>query len=109
MKMSTFSTSTHCRAMLVATSGLFDLPALGRKPGILDRHLGRHGGSGAAEIGVEPRHVGQYADLDGLILRKRAGRCGQRERAAQEKRGNWMFHVFSLNSAQNVFVVQTPR
>jgi hypothetical protein len=91
MKMSTFSTSTHCRGgnvglVLVVGGNQIDLPAFRRKPGILDRHLGRQRRARATEVGVETRHVGQHADLDGFVLRNSTGHRGQRQRGADEKR-----------------------
>ena len=93
MKMSTFSTSIHCRAMVVAMSGLFWWSAeirsifqpLAAMPGILDRHLGRQRRAGAAEVGVKSGIVGEDADLDGLVLRQGAAACGKRQRGAEEE------------------------
>ncbi len=63
-----------------------DLPALGCKAGILDRHLGGKRGACAAEVGVKSGIVGKHADLDGLVLRHGATACGKRERGAEEER-----------------------
>ena len=54
--------------VLVVAADDLDLPALLREPGILDRHLDRDHGVGAADVGIEARHVVENADLDGLFL-----------------------------------------
>ena len=60
--------------VLVIAGDDVDLPALGGQAGILDRHLRGQRRAGPAEIGIETGLVGQRADLDGLVLRKRETR-----------------------------------
>ena len=60
------------RLVLVVAAEHVDLPAPLGEAGILDRHLDREHRIGAADIGVEARHVIEHADLDGLVL----GECG---------------------------------
>ena len=73
-----------------------DLPALLGQAGILDRHLDRDDRIGAADVGVEARHVVQHADLDGLLL----GQCWRREPSAAsateaaKRRANLFVMVF---------------
>ncbi len=87
------------RLVLMVGGNHIDLPALGRKAGILDRHLGRQGGTCAAEVGVKPRIIAQYADLDGLVLRKSAAARGKRQRSAEQESRNCIFHIFSVGPA----------
>jgi hypothetical protein len=80
MKMSTFSTSIHCRAMLTAMSGLFWWSAeitsifqpLAASPESSTAIWAARVEPGAAEVGVETGIIGQHADLDVLVLRKGA-------------------------------------
>jgi hypothetical protein len=79
------------RLILVVGADDLDLLAEHRAAEVLDRHLRRDHRALAAQIGVEPRHVGQDADLDdvagdlgrrrGFSLRGRvAGTAGERRR-----------------------------
>ena len=68
------------RLVLVIAADDVDLPALGAQAGILHRHLDRGHRIGAADVGIEARHVVQHADLDGLVVGE--GGCGKAESGA---------------------------
>jgi hypothetical protein len=80
------------RLVLMVGGQDIDLPSLGGKAGILDRHFDRRYRIGAADIGIEARHVVQHADLDRLVLRHRwrrepySGTCDKRGIAPRECR-----------------------
>ncbi len=93
---STLSASYHLLRDAGADVGLvlvvggddLDLVAALLDAGILDRQLGRHHRTGAGQVGIEARHVGQHADLDQVVrnLRlRRAERQGRRDRHAQHR------------------------
>jgi hypothetical protein len=85
MSTSTFSTSIHWRAMLVAGDHV-ELPALAGHPGVFDRHLCRQDRTRTAEIGIQPRQVRQRADLDRLVFGGSSRRNGKAQRRAEQQR-----------------------
>jgi hypothetical protein len=55
-----------------------DLHALGGGAEILDRQLRRRDGTGAGDVGIEARHVGQHADLhDAVGVLGKGGTAGE--------------------------------
>src|SRR6202022_2089271 len=78
------------RAVLVVAAEHVDLPALIQQTGILHGHLDRDHRIGAADVGIQARHVIQHADLGRLVLCQRgrcepqSGTCDQRGTAPRE-------------------------
>jgi hypothetical protein len=99
----------NVRLVLVIAGNDVDLPALGQKAGILDRHLSGQRRAGAAEIGVKPGLIGERTDFHGLVLRdgESCGRAGQRG-TKQHRRNNLNSHI-CLPFPAFLIVVQTPR
>ena len=54
--------------VLVVGADDLDLHAVRGRIEILDRHFGGGDRTGAADVGIKARHVGEHADLDGLHL-----------------------------------------
>jgi hypothetical protein len=79
------------RLVLMVAAEDVDGPAFFRQAGILDCHLDRGHRIGAADVGIQARHVIQHADLDGLVLRQRgsseaqSGRCDKRGGAPRKR------------------------
>src|SRR5262249_24332726 len=92
--------------VLVIGADDFDLHALGGGAEIVNRHLCRHNGAGAPEVGINSRHVIQHADLDRAVGKLRLrGAAAEYERERGETDLSFHWHPSHCASDSNAKVL----